>query len=115
MTEKTRWGILGTGSIAHKFAEGLKAVDDAELLAVGSRAAETANRFAEAFDIPHRHDSYEKLANDADVDVIYIATPHTFHAEGSILCLEAGKAVLCEKPFALIQRGNRISLVQVIA
>ncbi len=101
MTEKTRWGILGTGSIARKFAEGLKAVDDAELLAVGSRTADSADRFAESFNIPHRHDSYEKLAGDADVDVIYIATPHTLHADNTILCLEAGKPVLCEKPFTV--------------
>lgn len=101
MTEKTRWGILGTGAIAEKFANGLKVLDHAELIAVGSRSADSARRFADAFDVPHQHASYEQLAADADVDVIYIATPHSLHAENAILCLEANKAVLCEKPFTL--------------
>ncbi len=104
------WGILGTGSIAHKFAEGLKAVPDATLLAVGSRTIESANRFADAFDAPHRYPSYEALAHDSDVDAIYVATPHVFHAENTILCLEAGKAVLCEKPFA-INAAQALSMI----
>ncbi|MEE2657143.1 MAG: Gfo/Idh/MocA family oxidoreductase [Candidatus Latescibacterota bacterium] len=101
MTDPIRWGILGTGSIAKQFARGLTAVADANLLAVGSRAAETAATFADEFDVPHRHASYEELVTDADVDAIYISTPHPFHKDNSILCLKAGKAVLCEKPFAM--------------
>ena len=101
MEEKIRWGILGTGKIAKKFAKGLQVLSDAELVAVGSRASDTAKNFAEEFNICRRHDSYEKLANDGDVDVVYIATPHTLHMENTILCLKAGKAVLCEKPFAV--------------
>jgi len=101
MTEKIRWGILGTGSIARKFATGLSVLEDAELRAVGSRSQEKADQFASAFDIPHRHASYASLADDPEVDVIYIATPHALHCENAWLCLEAGKAVLCEKPFAI--------------
>lgn len=98
---KIRWGILGTGAIAAKFAEGLKLVPDAELLAVGSRAAKTAEKFADAFQIPHRHAGYDRLANDGDVDVIYVATPHPLHMENTLMCLRAGRAVLCEKPLAV--------------
>lgn len=101
MTEKIRWGILSTGSIAHAFAEGLRHLPDAELTAVGSRSVETAESFGKFYNIPHRHATYEALANDPDVDVIYIATPHTFHRDNALLCLNAGKAVLCEKPFTI--------------
>ena len=101
MMDKVRWGILGTGTIARKFAEGLAVLEDAQLVAVGSRARRTAKEFGKRFNVPHRHASYEALAHDEDVDVIYIATPHSFHAENSLLCLEAGKAVLCEKPFTI--------------
>lgn len=96
-----RWGILGTGSIATKFATGLGFLPDAELVAVGSRSQEGAERFGAQFAIPRRHASYAALANDPGVDVVYVSTPHPFHKENTILCLEAGKAVLCEKPFAV--------------
>jgi len=101
MQDPINWGILGTGSIAKKFATGLTVLDDAKLVAVGSRKQETADAFADEFDVPTRHASYEALANDPDVDAIYVATPHTFHKANSILCLEAGKAALCEKPFTI--------------
>ncbi|HVU10915.1 MAG TPA: Gfo/Idh/MocA family oxidoreductase [Phototrophicaceae bacterium] len=101
MAEKIRWGILGTGNIAHKFATGLCAADDAELVAVGSRTQEAADRFGDEFGAPRRHASYEALASDPGVDAIYISTPHPFHQPNTILCLENGKAVLCEKPFAI--------------
>lgn len=101
METKIRWGILGTGTIAATFAKALKSLPEAKLIAVGSRAAETADKFAKTFRIPHRHPSYEELANDPDVDVVYVATPHPFHMENTILCLNAGKAVLCEKPFEI--------------
>jgi dihydrodiol dehydrogenase / D-xylose 1-dehydrogenase (NADP) len=99
--KKIRWGILGTGAIASKFAEALQTLSEADLTAVGSRAPETAEKFAETFGIPHRHPSYDQLVNDPDVDVVYIATPHPFHMENTILCLNAGKAVLCEKPLEI--------------
>lgn len=101
MSDHIRWGILGTGSIANKFATGLQAVTDADLVAIGSRAQETADTFADKYGASNRHASYEALAGDPDVDAIYVSTPHTFHKDNSILCLEAGKAVLCEKPFAI--------------
>ncbi|UCE99280.1 MAG: Gfo/Idh/MocA family oxidoreductase [Planctomycetota bacterium] len=101
MEQKIRWGIIGTGFIAKKFAEALQVLPEADLIAVGSRAADTAKSFAEAFNIPHQHSSYNELVNDADVDVVYIATPHPYHMENTILCLKARKAVLCEKPFAV--------------
>lgn len=101
MSRKIRWGILGTGNIAKKFATGLKSSPQAELAAVGSRTQAGADAFADAFDIPRRHGSYGQLAADADLDAIYIATPHAMHHDDTILCLEAGKAVLCEKPMAI--------------
>jgi predicted dehydrogenase len=104
MADKIRWGIIGTGAIARKFAEALAFVPDAELCAVGSRTQASADEFAARFGVPHAHPSYEALANDPDVDVVYIATPHPLHKENSILCLHAGKAVLCEKPFTINAR-----------
>ncbi|HEU5014426.1 MAG TPA: Gfo/Idh/MocA family oxidoreductase, partial [Roseiflexaceae bacterium] len=101
-----RWGIIGTGNIASQFARGLTALSDsdAKLVAVGSRTAESAQRFAERFGVPRAHSSYEALANDPDVDIVYISTPHSLHYDNTMLCLRAGKAVLCEKPFAINAR-----------
>lgn len=109
--EKIRWGILGTGSIAHKFADGLSVLPDAELVAVGSRTQEGANKFAGEFGVARPHGSYEALAADPDVDVIYIATPHPYHLANSVLCLEHGKHVLCEKPVTV----NGRQLEEVLA
>ncbi|MEP6614369.1 MAG: Gfo/Idh/MocA family oxidoreductase [Mucilaginibacter sp.] len=99
-----RWGIIGAGRIAHKFAADLKLVADAELIAIGSRSQETAEEFGDEFDIKYRHDSYEALVENSEVDVIYIATPHNLHHESTLLCLQHNKAVLCEKPFAMNAR-----------
>src|SRR5258708_20881500 len=96
-----RWGILGTGRIAHKFASDLKYVEDAALIAVGSRSQQPADDFAKEFAAKFAHDSYEALAQNPEVDVIYIATPHNLHYENTLLCLQHDKAVLCEKPFAM--------------
>ena len=101
MSEKIRWGIIGTGFIAKAFATGLSVIPDAELVAVGSRSEASANKFADVFNIPNRYASYKELAADSEVDVVYIGTPHSFHKENSLLCLENGKAVLCEKPFTI--------------
>ena len=101
MSTPIRWGILGPGSIAGKFAEGLEALPDAQLAAIGSRTPERAAAFAARFAVPRVHSSYEELVQDAEIDAIYVATPHPFHKEHTILCLEAGKAVLCEKPFTI--------------
>src|SRR3954454_3136615 len=96
-----RWGIVGPGGIAERFATGMQLVEDGEIHAVASRSAERANAFADRFDIPVRYDEYSKLAADPDVTCVYVATPHVLHASNSIEFLQAGKHVLCEKPFAL--------------
>lgn len=101
MADRLRWGIIATGNIASQFAKGLAALPNADLVAVGSRSQASADRFGDQFDVPHRHASYEGVAQDPDVDAVYIATPHSLHKENMLLCLEAGKAVLCEKPFAI--------------
>ncbi len=104
MEQSIRWGILGTGNIAHQFARGLAALADAKLVAVGSRSQSAANAFGDELGVERRHPTYEDLARDPGVDAIYISTPHPFHKANSLLCLEAGKAVLCEKPFAINAR-----------
>jgi predicted dehydrogenase len=101
VTDTIRWGILGSGWIASEFAQGLAELPDAELAAVGSRTAASADRFADKFQVPRRHASYQVLAEDPDIDVIYVATPNPLHREHCLLCLASGKPVLCEKPFAL--------------
>lgn len=106
-----RWGILGTGKIAGEFAEGLRQLKDAKLLAVGSRQLATAQRFAHQHDVPRTYGSYTELVEDPEIDVVYIATPHVTHKTYCLLCLSAGKAVLCEKPFTL----NRAEAEEVIA
>jgi predicted dehydrogenase/aryl-alcohol dehydrogenase-like predicted oxidoreductase len=99
--EKLAWGILGAGSIARVFARGVIASDTGRLVAVGSRARQTADTFADQFDIPNRHGSYEALLADPEVQAVYIATLHPFHAEWAIKAAEAGKHVLCEKPLTI--------------
>jgi predicted dehydrogenase len=101
MREIIRWGILGTGNIATSFATGVATMPDAQLAAVGSRSQVTADAYGDKFSIARRYSSYEELAHDPDLDVIYIATPHSLHLENMLLCIEAGKAVLCEKPFTI--------------
>ena len=105
-----RWAILGPGRISRKFAAGLREAAGAELAAVGSRVRERAAAFAAEFGAPRVHGSYAELAADPDVDAVYIGTPHAFHHDHTLLCLEAGKHVLCEKPLALnaVQAGRMI-------
>ncbi|KGL63034.1 Gfo/Idh/MocA family protein [Polaribacter sp. Hel1_85] len=98
---KIRWGIIGLGSIANKFATDLATIKNAELVAVASRNQEKAHEFAKKYNSKKAYNSYEALAKDVEVDAVYIATPHSFHKEHSILCLQHKKAVLCEKPFAM--------------
>ena len=104
MPVPVRCGILGTGEIAHLFATALMAMEDAAIAAVGSRTQESADAFGDEFKIPSRHPSYRELAEDPEVDLIYVATPHGLHKENTILCLQAGKGVLCEKPFTINRR-----------
>ena len=98
---KIRWGIIGLGKIAHKFATDLLTVDDAQLYAVASRAQEKADEFANQYQAEKAYSSYNDLASDSQVDAVYIATPHVYHKENTLLCLRNGMAVLCEKPFAM--------------
>jgi predicted dehydrogenase len=92
---------LGLGGIARSFANGLKAVPGAELYAVGSRSQDKADKFGHEFSVTRRYGSYASLADDKEVDAIYIATPHPFHFEDTLLALNHGKAALCEKPFTI--------------
>lgn len=112
--QKIRWGILGCGRIARKFASDLMLVPDAELVAVGSRYKESADQFVSEFNARFVHYSYEALVQNTEVDVIYIATPHGLHYQHVLLCLRYQKAILCEKAFALNSRQaeEMISLAQ---
>ena len=101
---KIRFGIVGTGTIAHRFAEAIKNVPEAELTAVASRAKETADSFADEFDIPERFDSYQKMAESDVIDAAYIAVPHSGHIGCSLLMMKNKKHVLCEKPMAVNAR-----------
>jgi predicted dehydrogenase len=96
-----RWGIAATGHIAQRFVAGLRQLPDADVAAVASRTAERAEAFGAAYDIPRRHGSYQALADDPDVDAVYVASPHARHEPDTLTFLSAGKPVLCEKPFAL--------------
>jgi predicted dehydrogenase len=95
------WGIIGPGKIAAKFAAALSLAGNAKLHAVASRDTTRAQTFAATHGADQVYDSYEQLAADPAVDAVYIATPHGFHAEHTLICLQQGKAVLCEKPMAL--------------
>lgn len=125
MENKTiKWGILGAGWIASQFARDLAHAQDVELTAVGSRSKEKAEAFAEKFGFARAYGSYEELVNDAEIDIIYVATPHPSHKEHVLKCLRAGKAVICEKPFTVnvkeaeevvqFARENKIFLMEAM-
>ena len=101
MTNKIRWGILSTGAISRAFAAAVPNSATGQLVAVASRDAGQAAKFAKEFNIPHSHGSYEALLADPDVQAVYISTPHPFHVEWVIKAAAAGKHILCEKPFAI--------------
>ena len=101
MAGKIKWGILGTGRIARSFAVALNYLEDVELYGIASRSGEKAEAFSREFSVSKRYSSYESLVAARDIDVVYIATPHSLHKENSLMCLEHGKAVLCEKPFTI--------------
>lgn len=104
MNNKINWGIIGLGNIANQFAEDLQLSDNSVLYAVASRNEEKAKIFSERYNSTKFYDSYEALAEDPEIDVIYIATPHTFHFENTMMCLKKGKGVLCEKPMGINSR-----------
>jgi predicted dehydrogenase len=96
-----RWGILATGNIAENFASDLALVEDSELAAVGSRRIDSATDFAGRHGAARAYGSYDELVADPDVDIVYVATPHSRHLEDVMLCFEAGKSVLCEKALTM--------------
>ena len=98
--QKIRWGILGCGKIAEKFASDLLLSENAILMACASRELIKSQSFAKKHRANYSFGSYEELAQFENIDVIYIATPNSFHLEHSILCLKNQKAVLCEKPLS---------------
>lgn len=104
MKKRYKWGILAPGKMAAKFTNSLKHLDNAELYAVGSRDRNKAEQFARDHGFRKYYGSYEELAEDPEVNIIYIASPHSFHHEHTLLCLRNKKAVLCEKAFALNSR-----------
>jgi predicted dehydrogenase len=122
--KRYKWGILGPGRIAEKFAEGLKLCDNAVLWSVGSRDAARAEAFAQKFGFARSFGSYEELVADPELDVVYIATPHSHHHVQTLLCLNNGKHVLCEKAFALnlkeveemiaLARSKRLFLMEAL-
>ncbi len=101
MTTPIRWGVLGTGAMAAAFVRELSSLPDARVEAVGSRDTATAAAFAERLGIPRHYGSYREVADDPNIDVVFIATVNPTHCELCLLCLDAGKPVLCEKPFTV--------------
>jgi predicted dehydrogenase len=97
----TRWGVVGPGAIATGFADAMKMVESGQIVAVASRSAERADAFADRFGISARYGDYAALAEDPDVEAVYVATPQSRHMDDTLAFLRAGKHVLCEKPFAL--------------
>ncbi|MFD3589133.1 Gfo/Idh/MocA family protein [Streptomyces sp. NPDC058683] len=112
--QSVRWGILATGGIAAAFAADLVDLPDAEIAAVASRSPESAEAFAERFGIGRAYGDWESLARDEDIDVVYVATPHSAHRAAAGLCLEAGRNVLCEKAFTIDAReaGELVALAK---
>ena len=111
MSSILRWGIIGAGEIAREFAKGLAESTTGELVAVGSRSEQKAKEFSLELNIPRAYGSYETLLTDGDVQAVYIATPHPFHAEWAIRAAEAGKHILGEKPLAL-NHGEAMAVVE---
>lgn len=108
--KKYNWGIIGPGKIARKFTKGLQQLGNANLYSVVSRSKERADDFAGEYGYEKTYDDYSEFASDPDLDIVYVATPHSHHHEHSILCLNSGKAVLCEKAFAF----NSIQVEEII-
>jgi predicted dehydrogenase len=120
----TNWGIIGLGKIARQFADDLRLLPNARLHAVASTSKERADAFATEFGAAHAFGRYEDMVHCPDLDVVYVATPHPFHCENTLLCLENGLPVLCEKPFAMnmaearrmvaAARRNRVFLMEAL-
>jgi predicted dehydrogenase len=109
--KKCKWGILAPGKMSAKFTKGLKILKNAELYAVGSRDLHRAKHFAEEYGFKKYYGSYEELASDPDLEVVYIASPHSHHHDHTLLCLRNGKHVICEKAFAI----NTVEVEEMIS
>ncbi len=99
--KKYKWGILAPGKMSAKFTRGIKLLENAELYAVGSRDLQRAILFAKDYGFKKYYGSYEELASDPELEIVYIASPHSHHYEHTMLCLKNGKHVICEKAFAI--------------
>jgi predicted dehydrogenase len=104
MSKRYKWGILAPGKMSAKFTTGIKLLDNAELYAVGSRDLNRAKQFAENYGFKKYYGSYDELARDPEIDIIYVASPHSHHLEHTLLCLKNGKNVMCEKAFSINSR-----------
>ena len=107
MAKKIRWGIMGCGGIAGSFARDLALTKHGQLAAVGSRSKVKAKKFAAPYEGVRAHGSYEELVQDKNVDIVYVATPHPWHMDNTLLAIRAGKHVLCEKPIAMNARQTQ--------
>lgn len=112
MKSKIKWGIVGPGNIAEKFATSLQLVEDAEISAVASRTLDKAQKFADEYAIKNVFGSYEELFESDTTDIVYIATPHNFHKDLAIRAMQSGKHVLCEKPLG-INKPEVVELIEV--
>lgn len=110
LEEKVSWGIIGLGSIAHEFVSVFKS-EKADIVGVASRSLQKAKDFSDRYSIPKAYGSYEALCYDPDIDIIYLATPNSHHAENMKMILNAGKHILCEKAIAM----NKNELDEVLA
>ena len=110
MSKTFNWAIIGPGKIAHKFATSLSALPEAKVFAIGSRSLDRAQAFAKNYSAPYQFGSYEAMVQHKEIDAVYVATPHPFHLENTLLCLEHKIPVLCEKPLAM----NRTQVLQMI-
>lgn len=107
MAKIFNWGIIGPGKIAHKFAEDLRVVPNARLFAVASRSAERGIEFANKYNATHAFGSYKELMSLSELDAVYVATPHPYHCENTLMCLEHKIPVLCEKPMGMNSKEVR--------
>ena len=113
MNTTIKWGIIGLGKIAKKFATALTFVPDAEIYAVASRSQEKATTFANDVKAKKAYGTYNDLINDPLVEVVYIATPHVSHTEWSIKAMQKGKAVLCDIPLLRYCWSDREDLLLI--
>src|SRR5437762_7701434 len=101
MAKKVRWGIMGLGGIAHRVMKGIGQANDTEIVAAASRDRDKAVAFAKQYGNPTSYGSYQRLLEDQNVDLVYIALPNHLHKEWTIKAAKAGKHILCEKPLAM--------------